>query len=92
MNVIAFAQAVGCHCTARLAVRPRIGQQNAITFPEERLTVSRNATTVVADSVKQNDCLAILMFRHAVPGMQLDTIRSLNNHGLQVSPVGRVHS
>jgi hypothetical protein len=59
---------------------------------QKRLAIASHAAAVVTDSVKQNHSFSVLMFREAVPGVQLGPIRSVNRHRLQVGAKGSVHS
>src|SRR5215510_4673577 len=87
MDVVALAQSVGCKCAFALAVRPRVGEQHAVSVVKEWCGEARDTFPVVGYSMQHQDVASVRFLRTHVPGLKQNPISGGNLYILKFGSI-----
>src|SRR5258707_10922816 len=85
MNIVGLFQPVQSKLAAAFAMITRVRQQDSITMVHKDPRIAQYAFAVVGDSVRQQNCVAVVLLRANVPPFQYDSVRSPNTDILKRS-------
>jgi hypothetical protein len=75
MDVIAFKETVGGEWAAAGSVGAGVGEEDGESVGEEELRVSGHADAVVAETVEEEDVVAVGVMGTNAPGAESDIVR-----------------